>query len=225
MKLVKLVVVFFFVLNLLSLKAGMINFLPDASLEISGAIEKKDYQLIEKHLNATKKIILNDVGSGEVDVYLPLANKIFQKKLPVEVKNACIATCVYLFLAGSKKSLKDGFIGVTESTSYYVNNWNLVHEQFENPDKKASKEKLLAELKRIAKIETDFMSKIKMKDDLFYALPKVNYTRGEKAFSFLVLKPETLKKFGVTNLEGQMKVTSVLFGEDVAKNPGLYQIQ
>lgn len=224
MKLVKLVIVFFFGLNLFSLEAGMINFLPDASLEISGAIEKKDYQLIEKHLNATKKIILNDVGSGEVDIYLPLANKIFQKKLPVEVKNACIATCVYLFLAGQKKSLNDGFVGVTESTSYYVNNWNLVHEQFENPDKKASKEKLLVELKRIAKLENDFMAKIKMKDDLFYALPKVNYTRGEKAFSFLVMKPETLKKFGVTNVEGKMKVTSILFGEDVEKNPGLYQI-
>lgn len=206
--------------------SALVEMRPDGSLVISGSIEKKDVGQIKKSLNSAKKIILSDLGSGEVDIYLPLALEIFKKKKTVEIQNGCIATCAYLFLAADKKIFNQGFLGVTESTGYYVDNWNKVQDQFQNPDKNASKEKLLKELKRLALLERKFLKDITMKEDLFLRLPKINENMGENAYAFLVVKPQTLSTtYKIKNIEGQMKVTSVLFGEDVEKNQGLFLVE
>ncbi len=220
----KLILICFFVMN--STLGALIEMRPDGSLLISGTIEKEDVAKLSKSINGAKKIVLSDLGSGEVENYLPLALDIFKKKKTVEVQNGCIATCVYLFLAADKKIFNEGFLGVTESTGYYVDNWNKVQDQFQNPDKKASKEKLLKELKRLATLERKFLKEISMSEEILLRLPKINERMGESAYAFVVMRPETLTKtYKVKNVSGKMKVTSVLFGEDVSKNQGLYIIE
>lgn len=220
----RLCFVYFFMIT--STLGALIEMRPDGSLLISGTIEKSDVAKLSKSINGAKKIVLSDLGSGEVENYLPLALDIFKKKKTVEVQNGCIATCVYLFLAADKKIFNEGFLGVTESTGYYVDNWNKVQDQFQNPDKKASKEKLLKELKRLANLERKFLKDISMSEDLLLRLPKINERMGESAYAFVVMRPDTLSKtYKVKNVSGKMKVTSVLFGEDVSKNQGLYIIE
>lgn len=220
----KLILICFFVMN--STLGALIEMRPDGSLLISGTIEKSDVAKLSKSINGAKKIVLSDLGSGEVENYLPLALDIFKKKKTVEVQNGCIATCVYLFLAADKKIFNEGFLGVTESTGYYVDNWNKVQDQFQNPDKKASKEKLLKELKRLATLERKFLKEISMSEEILLRLPKINERMGESAYAFVVMRPETLSKtYKVKNVSGKMKVTSVLFGEDISKNQGLYIIE
>lgn len=209
-----------------STDAALIEMRPDGSLLISGTIEKNDVAQIKKSLSGAKKIILSDLGSGEVENYLPIASDIYSKKKSVEIQNGCIATCVYLFLAADKKFFKEGFLGVTESTGYYVDNWNKVQDQFENPDKKASKERLFKELTRLAKLERKFLKDISVSEDLLLRLPKINEKMGESAYAFVVMKPDTLTKtYKIKNIQGTMKITSILFGEDISKNQGLYIVE
>lgn len=209
-----------------SVFGALIEMRPDGSLLISGTIEKKDVGQIQKSINGAKKIVISDLGSGEVENYLPIATEIFKKKKIVEIQNGCIATCVYLFLAADKKIFNEGFLGVTESTGYYVDNWAKVQDQFQNPDKNASKEKLYKELQRLAKLERKFLKDIATSEELLFRLPKINERMGENAYAFVVMKPETLTKtYKIKNIEGKMKVTSILFGEDVSKNQGLYVVE
>lgn len=216
----------FFILCLKSTFGALIEMRQDGNLLISGTIEKQDVAQIQKSLNGAKKIIVSDLGSGEVENYLPIAFEIFKKKKTIEVQNGCIATCVYLFLAADKKIFNDGFLGVTESTGFYVDNWSKVQDQFQNPDKKASKEKLCKELQRLAKLERKFLKDISMSEEIFLRLSKINERMGENAYAFVVLKPETLTKtYKIKNVQGKMKVSSVLFGEDIAKNQGLFLIE
>lgn len=218
--------VFVFIFMMSSTFGALIEMRQDGSLLISGTIEKNDVGQILKSLNGAKKIILSDLGSGEVENYLPIASDIYSKKKSVEIQNGCIATCVYLFLAADKKIFNDGFLGVTESTGYFVDNWSKVQDQFQNPDKKASKEKLYKELQRLAKLERNFLKDISMSEEIFFRLPKINDKMGESAYQFVVFKPETLSKiYKIKNIQGKMKITSILFGEDISKNQGLYTLE
>ncbi len=204
--------------------AGVVQTNGAGTLLLSGTLDQANQKSILKELDSTKKVILNDVGSGELEIYLAIAKKMMAKKVDVEIQNACIATCVYLFLAGKNKTLNNGFLGVTENTNYYVKNWDKVKEQFENPDKNAKKEDLLKELKRVAAMENRILAPLKIKPEMFERLPIINNSRGENAYSFVIYKPETLKKYNV-QVFGTIKIDSIHFKNDLMKNNNLYIIE
>lgn len=140
--------------------------------------------------------------------------------MTVIVDGFCTSSCAnYLFTVGFKKEIHKGWVG------YHGNMTALLAQSWEENAKKMKEEYHLTDeqieemhqrLKNSAKLEQEYFATIGVNQSLFDRTQNPDKGMGNGTnYTFLVPKPETFERYGITNVIGIQDLT---YGQDLGLN-------
>lgn len=200
--------------------AGTWERIDNNTLKYSGHIENGDLERLEAILKPEDKVLYVDSKGGDAEVGVRLALKLLPNQMTVIVDGFCSSSCAnYLFTAGYRKEIRKGWVG------YHGNITALLAQSWEENAKKMKEEYNLTDeqieemhqrLMNSAKLEKDYFAKIGVDQSLFdrTQIPDKGMGNGIN-YTFLVPKPETFKRYGITNVIGNQDLN---YGKDLGPN-------
>jgi len=189
------------------------------TLKFEGPIQSGTYNDYLKNINDATTTLIVDSSGGDSFEAVRMGLDIYKRNLTVIVDGIALSSAAnYLFLAGRKKIIRKGCIGFHGNAQAFMKKTTF-KDFCEDIQNKLKKQKIVPkdnicyetkkEYEKTITFEKEFYKKTGVSQALFDLTQTdekgLKTNLGEK-FVFLIPSAYTLKKFGVTNVEGESDV-------------------
>lgn len=192
-------------------QAGIWSRIDEQSIRFDGPIKSGDFEGLEALLGKDDKTLFVDSTGGDVEVGLLIGFRLLPFKLRVVVDGLCVSSCAnYIFAAGDIKEIRKGFVGFHgNATAVIFKYWGeSVRDAKEEGMTDEEIEQVHLKLLELSKREQEFFATLGIQQDLFDRSQSEDkgMNNGE-SYHFLCPTPQTFKKYGFLNVQGQQDIT------------------
>lgn len=179
------------------------------TISLSGPIAAEEYRKFQAIFRPSDKTLIVNSQGGNVEAGVKIGNTIFENKMDIVVRGMCASSCAnYLFTAGKRKMIENGFVGFHGNWKAWVGTDDYWDEIINNTPSGPRRREKVNYINKVVKDETEFLLKVGVSQDLF-AKTQMESDKGKYAIYLPTIK--TFKKYGIKSVEGVQNIEFLKF--------------
>ncbi|MBU0573080.1 MAG: hypothetical protein KKH83_01230 [Candidatus Margulisbacteria bacterium] len=201
--------------------AGTFERVSPDTLKFEGYIDKDSYQKYRMYIDDDVTTFIINSPGGDTNSGVKMGLDMLTRNLNVVIEGVAASSAAnYLFLAGARKTIKQGFVGFHGNSQALVadaGGFDGLKEDMRQQYKVTNEyfEKFKKEIEESIALEKEFYGRLDISQDLFDITQEPGKgmpVEEGQGFDFLLPSPDTMKCFGIKNVYGHQDVG---FAEDL----------